>query len=74
MMYLLRYLVVAWLVPREAAAVSAHVLCTTYNHTPVNSVTSCKDIYQSARGRGTVGEVTSWNIFSSFSSFPASFS
>ena len=34
--------VVAWLVPRETAAVSAQVLCTpcTFNHAPVYSVTS----------------------------------
>ena len=31
-----------WLVPREIAAASAHVLCTPYNHAPVYSVTSCK--------------------------------
>ena len=29
----------AWLVPRETAAISAHVLCTPYNHAPVYSVT-----------------------------------
>ena len=33
------YLVVAWLGPREAAAVSSHVLCTPYNHAPVYSIT-----------------------------------
>ena len=38
--YLQRYLVVAWLVPRETAAVSAHVLCTPYTHAPIYSVTS----------------------------------
>ena len=32
-------LFVTWLVPRETAAVSAHVLCTPYNHAPVYSVT-----------------------------------
>ena len=32
--YLPRYLVVTWLVPRETAAVSVHVLCTPYNHAP----------------------------------------
>ena len=37
--YLQRYLVVAWLVPREIAAVSAHVLCTQYNHAPIYRVT-----------------------------------
>jgi len=30
--YLQRYLVVSWMVPRETAAVSAHVLCTPYKH------------------------------------------
>ena len=34
------YLVVAWLVPRETAAVSAHVLCIPYTHAPVYCVTS----------------------------------
>ena len=38
--YLQRYVVVIWLVPRATAAVSAHVLCTPYNHAPVYSVTS----------------------------------
>ena len=38
--YLQPYYDVPWLVPREAAAVSAHVLCTPYNHAPVYSVTS----------------------------------
>ena len=38
--YLQCYLVVAWLVPRETAAVSAHVLCIPYTHAPVYSVTS----------------------------------
>ena len=33
--YLQRYLVVTRLVPRETAAVSAHVLCAPYNHAPV---------------------------------------
>ena len=28
--------VVTWLVPRESAALSAHVLCTPYNHAPVS--------------------------------------
>ena len=32
MVYWERSLVVAWLVPRETAAVSAQVLCTPYNH------------------------------------------
>ena len=44
-MYLQRRLVVTWLVPREAAAVSAHVLCTLYNHAPIYSVTSSKATY-----------------------------
>ena len=35
-------MVVARLVPREAAAVSAHVLCTPYNRAPVYCVTSSK--------------------------------
>ena len=39
MVYLQRCLVVTWPVPREAAAVSAPVLCTPYNHAPVFSVT-----------------------------------
>ena len=29
-----------WLVPRETAAVSAQVLCTTYNHTPCHFMQS----------------------------------
>ena len=33
--YLQCYLVVTWLVPREIAPISAHVLCTAYNHAPV---------------------------------------
>ena len=37
-----RYLVVAWLVPHEAAAVSALVLCTPYEHAPLYSVISFK--------------------------------
>ena len=36
--YLQRCLVVTWLVPRETAAVSGHVLCTPYSHAPVCSV------------------------------------
>ena len=31
--------------PRETAAVSAHVLCTPYNHAPVYSVTSFEARY-----------------------------
>ena len=31
------WLVVAWLVPRETAAVSVQVLCTSYNRAPVYS-------------------------------------
>ena len=38
-----RGLVVAWLVPRETAAASAHVLYTPYSHKPVYGVTSFKD-------------------------------
>ena len=34
-----RCLVVTWLVPRETAAVSAHVPCTPYNHAPMYSAT-----------------------------------
>ena len=37
--WLQRCLVVTWLVPRETAAVSAHVLCRLYNHARVYSVT-----------------------------------
>ena len=37
--YWQHYLVVAWLVPRETAAVSAKVLCTPHNHAPVDRVT-----------------------------------
>ena len=33
------HLVFTLLVPRETAAISAHVLCTPYNHAPVYSVT-----------------------------------
>ena len=36
--YWQHYLVVAWLVPREAAAVSAQALWTPYSHAPVYSV------------------------------------
>ena len=36
------YLVVAWLVSRETAAVSAQVLCTSHNNAPDYSVTSFK--------------------------------
>ena len=32
--YLQRCLVVTWLVPRGPAPISAHVLCTPYDHTP----------------------------------------
>ena len=48
--YLQRYLVVAWLVlvPCEIAAASAHVLCTPYNHAPVYTVTIRKAIYAGA--------------------------
>ena len=34
----------AWLVPRETAVVSAHVLCTPYNHAPCHFMQS--HIYQ----------------------------
>ena len=37
MVYLQRCLVVTWRVPRESAAISAHVLCTPYNRAPVHS-------------------------------------
>ena len=40
--YWQRNLLVIWLVPRETAAVSAHVMCTPYNHAPVSSVTTLK--------------------------------
>ena len=33
--YLQRYLVVTWLVPRDIAAISVHVPCTAYSHAPV---------------------------------------
>ena len=36
------YLVVMWLVLHETAAISAHILCTPYNHVPVYSVTLFK--------------------------------
>ena len=42
MVYFTAYLVVAWPVPRETAAVSARVLCTPFNHAPIYSVTSFK--------------------------------
>ena len=38
MVYLQRYLVVTWLVPRETAAASVQGLCTPCNHVPVYSV------------------------------------
>ena len=38
----LALVVVIWLVPCETAAVSAHVLCTPYNHAPAYGVTSFK--------------------------------
>ena len=37
-----RNLVITLLMPRETAAVQAHVLCTPYNHAPVYSITSCE--------------------------------
>ena len=45
MVYLKYCLVVAWLVPHEAAAISAHALCKPCNHAPVYSVISCEDTY-----------------------------
>ena len=42
--YVQRCLIVTWLVPRRPAAVSAHVLCTSYNHPPCYD-TSCKATY-----------------------------
>ena len=38
-------LVVTWPVPRETAAVSAHIMCTPYNHAEVYSVASFKATY-----------------------------
>ena len=38
--YLQRYLVVTWLMPREATAVLVHILCPPYSHAPVYSGTS----------------------------------
>ena len=40
------YLVGTRLVPRQTAAVSAHVLCTSYNHAPAYSVTSFGATYR----------------------------
>ena len=40
-------LVVTWLMPRETAAVSAHVLRTPYNHAPIYSVASFGSTYVS---------------------------
>ena len=45
-LHLQRYLVVTWLVPRQTAAVSAHVLCTSYNRAPAYSVTSFGATYR----------------------------
>ena len=45
LVYVQWYLVVALLVPCDAAAVSAHVLCAPYKYAPVYSVTSCKVTY-----------------------------
>ena len=56
--YLQRYLVVAWLVPRETAAVSAHVLCTPYTHAPIYSGTSFHVDMDEVATRATGG--TSW--------------
>ena len=49
--YLQRYLVVAWLVSREAAVVLAHIQRTPYNRVPVYGVTSCKATYMHMYGR-----------------------
>ena len=43
--WLQRCLVVTWFVPRETAAVSAQVLCTPCNDTPVYSVTLFQAIF-----------------------------
>ena len=40
-----RCLAVTWLVPSETAAISAHVLCTPYNHASIYSVTLFKATY-----------------------------
>ena len=50
-MYWQRSLVVAWLMPRETAAVSAQVLCTPFNHTPVfrPSTTTSRDVEEQGK-------------------------
>ena len=45
MAYFQRCLLVAWLVPHEAVAVSGHVLCTPYKLAAVYNVTSRKATY-----------------------------
>ena len=40
MVYLERSLVVSWLMPRETAVVSAHVLCTPYKRSPCHFMQS----------------------------------
>ena len=45
MVYFQRFFVATWLVPRETAAMSAHVLCTLHSHAPVYSLTSCKSCH-----------------------------
>ena len=50
-------LVVAWLVPRETAAISAQILCAPCNYAPIYSVTSSKatcECSESAREQRTV--------------------
>ena len=42
--HLLDKLVATWLVPREPAAISVHVLCAPYNHAPVFRVISLEAI------------------------------
>ena len=49
MVYLQRYLVVTWLVPRKTAAVSAHVLCTPYDHAQVYCVTLLEAVLDTCR-------------------------
>ena len=42
---MLTTLIVTYLVACKAAAISAHMLCTPYNHAPVYSIISCKATY-----------------------------
>ena len=56
--YWQHYLVDAWLVPREAAAVSAQVLWTPYSHAPVYSV-----FIQSHIRRVHVCLVVTWHLY-----------